>query len=222
MNHAYVDYLWDRWQRDGQAGDAHYPKTSDWDGQGDKGEIPRGHLLEDDMFPWVGNAQGYKTKRTWTAEFLPDTKSEEPRRPIDVLDTENLRHDPDFNYRYQPPKVRFATVKKILDDLIEQWEADRERPPKLAQKHLNPDFGWQTRDQLRDGFARNGIRLIEPAMIGNDNAEDTNLIRILRGPLRDFPRMPHNGPYLAAEEIDTIAAWIDDGCLNDIEPPPTS
>lgn len=219
LNHAYVDYLWYCWQQDGHVGPNYYPKTSDWDGNGEKGEIPRGHLLKDAMYPWVGDAKGYRTTRTNAKMFLPDTRNELPRRPIDVLDTLNLVHDSDFNYRYERPKVRFGTVQKILDKLIVQWEHKWSRPAKLVEKHLNPQFGWETRDQLRDGFARNNIRLIQPEMIGGESGESTNLIRILRGPLRSFPQMPRNGPFLSEDEIDTIATWIDDGCLDDSEVP---
>ena len=220
LNHAYVDYLWDRWQRDGHQGADHYPKTQDWDGQAMSSAIPRNHLLADPMYPWVGGASGYASGMTEAHAFLPDPSAEPVRYPSDVLDTASLVHDAAFNYRYEPPRVRFGTVKAILDQLMADWVADRGHPARLDIKHRNPDFGWQTRDQLRDAVAHQDFALIDSTMIGNGRAEATNLIRILRGPLHQFPRMPHNGPYLDADKIDVIAAWINAGCLTDTEPPP--
>ena len=103
LHHAYVDYLWDRWQRNGHAGADYYPSTDDWGGQGAAGDIGHGHLLHDPMFPWVGDTPGYASDVSFAAPFLPDTSGESPRHPIDVLDTANLAHDKDFNYEYAPP-----------------------------------------------------------------------------------------------------------------------
>ena len=202
LNHAFVDYLWDRWQRNGHAGSAYYPKTQDWDGTGLPGEIPRGHLLEDALYPWVGAAAGdYEADVARVRHFLPDVSGEPPRRPIDVMDTENLALDPAFNFRYQDPLPRFGKVKRILDALVARWEADRGRPPDLINRHQNGLFGWADRDQLRDAIAR-GLRLLQPDLVGNGRAEETNLIRILRARLNQFPRMPHNGPYMSDDDID--------------------
>ena len=219
LNHAYVDYLWDRWQRDGHAGALFYPITQDWDGTGMPGEIPRGHLLNDALYPWVGSdAPHYVADFKQTHHFLPDVSRETPRCPVDLLQTDNLKLDPAFNYQYQDPLPRFSKVKKILDDIIADWTADRSRSPNLVSVHQDVQFGWADRDQLRDGVAR-GRPLIAPEMIGNNRAEETNLIRILRGRLNQFPRMPHNGPYVTNTNIDFVASWIDHGCLDDVEPP---
>ena len=220
LNHAYVDYLWDRWQRDGHQGANFYPSTRNWDGQALPDVIPRNHLLGDPMYPWVGSAPGYVSEIAEAHAFLPDTSAEPARHPRDVLDTENLVHDADLNYRYEPPRVRFGTVKAILDQLMADWAAHHGHPARLDIKHRNPDFGWQNRDELRDAVAHQDFPLIDRGMIGNGRAESTNLVRILRGRLHHFPRMPHRGPYLDPDKIDLIAAWIDHGCLTDTEPPP--
>ena len=220
LNHAYVDHLWDRWQRAGHQGANHYPKTQDWDGQAPSNVIPRNHLLGDAMYPWVGGAAGYASEVEQTHAFLPDTSAEPARHPSDVLDTENLVLDAAFNYRYEPPRIRFGTVQAILDQLMADWVAHHGHPADLATMHRNPDFGWKTRDQLRDAVAHQDFPLIAREMIGNGRAESTNLIRILRGRLHHLPRMPHNGPYLDPDKIDLIAAWINHGCLTDTEPPP--
>lgn len=221
LNHAFVDYLWDSWQRRGHDGIAFYPQTDDWDGNGLPGEIPRGHLLHDSMYPWVGSkSSDYIADEERVRHFLPEVSAEDPRRPIDVLDTANLSFDPAFNYMYQPPLPRFAKVKQILDRQTKEWETDRGRPPELTNRHQNELFGWADRDQLLEAEARR-LPLIQPDMIGNDRAEETNLVRILRGRLRQFPRMPHNGPYMNDIDINFIASWIDNGCLDDAEPPST-
>jgi putative intracellular protease/amidase len=48
------------------------------------------------------------------------------------------------------------------------------------------------------------------------HADDSNLILILRGRLYvggiQFPRMPANGPYMAAEQVNALADWINRGC----------
>ena len=219
LNHAYVDYLWDRWQRDDHVGAAFYPSTQNWDGAGMPGEIPRGHLLRDALYPWVGSdASDYIADFKQTHHFLPNVSKEKPRHPVDLLETDNLSLDPNFNYLYQDPLPRFSKVKKILDDIIADWMADRGRSPNLFSVHHNAQFGWADRDQLRDGVAR-GRPLIAPEMIGNNRAEETNLVRILRSRLNQFPRMPHNGPYVTDTNIDFVASWIDHGCLDDVEPP---
>ncbi len=50
------------------------------------------------------------------------------------------------------------------------------------------------------------------------NSADSNLIKILKGPLtvggQSFPRMPVGGPFMTAEMIATLADWIDRGCPN--------
>ncbi len=217
LNHANVDRLWDRWQRDGHAGSGNYPRTQNWDGEGSPGEIPRGHLLEDALYPWVGDGSAaYQTQLGETERYLPDTSDEAPRRPLDLLDTENLAHDPDFNYRYAPPRVRFGAARAILDAAVEGWKDRTAREPRLFAKHSSPNFGWDTRDQLLAAEAR-GVRLIEASKIGNGRAEETHLVLVLRGMHPNFPPMPHNGPAVAPSEVDRLARWIDDGCLDESE-----
>ena len=219
LNHAYVDYLWDRWQRDGHGGASFYPSTQDWNGEGMPGEIPRGHLLDDALYPWVGNqAPNYIADFEQTHHFLPNVSGETARHPRDLLQTDDLRLDPQFNYQYQDPLPRFGKVKRILDNIISDWMTDRGRPPNLVHVHRDTQFGWADRDQLCNCVAR-GLPLIAPSLIGSNRAEETMLVQILRGRVNQFPRMPHNGPYLADADIDFVASWIDHGCLDAVEPP---
>ena len=71
-------------------------------------------------------------------------------------------------------------------------------------------IGWETKEELAESNPY-GKQLIESDKVGNDRAEETNLIRILRGPIGGFRRMPSRGPYLAPNEISEIAQWINAG-----------
>lgn len=51
-----------------------------------------------------------------------------------------------------------------------------------------------------------------PAVVKGDRAASL-LYRVLNGDTQTARRMPLGGPYLAAEQIDTIGQWIDDGLL---------
>ena len=71
-------------------------------------------------------------------------------------------------------------------------------------------IGWETKEELAESNPY-GKQLIEPEKVGSGKAGETNLIRILRGPIGGFRRMPSRGPYLSPDEISEIAQWIDAG-----------
>jgi hypothetical protein len=48
------------------------------------------------------------------------------------------------------------------------------------------------------------------------DADHSNLVQILKGPItvggEDFEQMPAGGPFLSADMISALAAWINRGC----------
>jgi tyrosinase len=90
MHHANVDRLWSIWQANmvqrhaGTTPPDHYPPQGDldpWQGS----PLPPGHNLDDFMWPWVGNTQGYAPEPAY-APLLIDYSQEPARRVRDVLD----------------------------------------------------------------------------------------------------------------------------------------
>lgn len=71
-------------------------------------------------------------------------------------------------------------------------------------------IGWVSKQDLAGSNPYNKV-LIEDDKVGNGRAEETNLVRILRGPIGGYRRMPSGGPYLSPDEIKEIAQWIDEG-----------
>jgi hypothetical protein len=100
-------------------------------------------------------------------------------------------------------------IKRILDNAMQRWQEASGREPKLAITHEG-HVGWETKKELAESNPY-GKQLIESDKVGNGRAEETNLIRILRGPIGGFRRMPSRGPYLSRDEIREIADWIDAG-----------
>lgn len=101
LHHANVDRIWDNWQKNMRAAHAgsndadHYPPDNDvtpWDGQ----PIPRGHRIDDALWPWVGGVSGYDaTGLTQAAkDLLPDTSADPAVTVRDVLDVAAM------DYRY--------------------------------------------------------------------------------------------------------------------------
>jgi hypothetical protein len=108
---------------------------------------------------------------------------------------------------------RFAEVKAILDFLV------RDRTENLTFIH-GDRFGWASIEDLREAIARprgstTGYPLIQSEMVGNGQAEETNLIRVLRGTLPGIYQMPFggdiDGDFATEDQIAIIAKWINDG-----------
>lgn len=106
-------------------------------------------------------------------------------------------------------ELRWPRIQKILNNSLERWKAENEREPRMRGAHEGT-IGWQTKEELASS-APYEKQLIEPDKVGNGRAAETNLIRILRGPIGGYRRMPSGGPYLSVDEILEIARWIDDG-----------
>ncbi len=108
------------------------------------------------------------------------------------------------------PASRFDRVSRILDDSI--------GGPDAQIGFHGPFWRGLDRDQLvaMEVF---GLPLLEPG-----NGATSNLVRALRGEApfgvdlpdppdgSQFSRMPAGMPPVAADDIDLIQAWIDDGC----------
>ena len=98
--------------------------------------------------------------------------------------------------------VYWPRVKAILDGIMERWKARWGREP-YPGIH---EYAWDTPQQLAAAVL-SGYRAIEPGVPGRE----THLVRSLRRGVGNFGKMPLQGPYLSAAEIDEIVAWIDAG-----------
>jgi hypothetical protein len=98
--------------------------------------------------------------------------------------------------------VYWPRVKAILDGIMERWKARWGREP-LPGIH---EYTWETPQQLATTVL-SGFRAIEPGVPGRD----THLVRSLARGVGGFGKMPLQGPFLSASELDEIAAWIDAG-----------
>jgi hypothetical protein len=106
-------------------------------------------------------------------------------------------------------ELRWPRIKEILDNSLERWKAEHGRDPRMRGAH-DGHIGWETKEELATS-APYEKRLIDEDKVGNGRSAETNLIRILRGPIGGYRRMPSGGPYLSPDEISEIARWIDDG-----------
>jgi hypothetical protein len=115
--------------------------------------------------------------------------------------------------------VTFAEVQAVLDEAIDGWRQRTGREPNLTGAHDSPNFGWTTRQQLLDAAALD-YRLIDPSLIGNGRAAETNLIIALSNTdgVDGLGQMPNGGPYLPQTKIDLIAQWINEGALEQPKP----
>ena len=105
--------------------------------------------------------------------------------------------------------VHWPRIKEILDKALERWKLENGREPKMKASHEG-NIGWETKDKLA-ASAPYGKCLVEADKVGNGQAQETNLVRILRGHIGGYRRMPSGGPYLSNEEIGEIVEWIDEG-----------
>src|SRR4051794_39596487 len=97
------------------------------------------------------------------------------------------------------PKVTFTEVQDVLKTAIKGWRnKNGNAVPDLTGRHNDPQFGWDTKQQLLAATAK-GFRLIEPEKIGKNPAqgEDTNLVKALRDPdgVDENGQMPDDGPF---------------------------
>ena len=96
-----------------------------------------------------------------------------------------------------------------MDSALQRWEAENGRQPKMKASHEG-QIGWETKEELAASEPY-GKRLIDAEKVGNGQSQETNLVRILRGPIGGYRRMPSGGPYLSSDQIEEIAEWIDAG-----------
>lgn len=104
---------------------------------------------------------------------------------------------------------RWPRIREILDGSLERWAAEHGREPKMKAVHEG-HIGWETKEELAESTVF-GLQLIEPEMVGNGRAEETNLIKILRRNIGGYRRMPSRGPYIPEDEIREIVDWINAG-----------
>lgn len=103
----------------------------------------------------------------------------------------------------------YSDVRKLLDDFVTAHDIDV-----IGSRHGSfwSDLSY---DQFVNGDVPNvtSVRILVPG-----SSDQSNVIRILRGPLtingRTYRRMPGGGPYLPDDLIAAIADWIDRNCPN--------
>lgn len=102
----------------------------------------------------------------------------------------------------------FAQIAEILDNAVEAWATRTGRNPNLARHDL--EFGWQSREQLLSSVAF-GLPLISEEHIANKTGDQSNLVVALQSGVAPYPRMPIQGPFVSADDISRIVAWINSG-----------
>jgi hypothetical protein len=125
--------------------------------------------------------------------------------------------------------TNFARVRTILNNAMTAWANDpnndptNDPPNHLKRKHMPPnpskfpnlyDQNF-SRDDLVNGIARD-TRLIQDGILPplgqvGTQGNNANIIKVLRGTLPGFPRMPDGGPYISDPEIAEIVDWINHG-----------
>ncbi|HYV34052.1 MAG TPA: hypothetical protein VE988_00020 [Gemmataceae bacterium] len=108
----------------------------------------------------------------------------------------------------------FQGVRDFINKFLTDHSIDVSSAPHM-------DF-WNT--MTYDDFVNGSVPgLLDPTGLPLDvkilvkgNAKESNLIKILQGPLtvsgQMFPQMPFGGDKMKPEEIAEIAGWIDCGC----------
>lgn len=103
----------------------------------------------------------------------------------------------------------FDRVREILDNSIVAWEAAKGKSDLSGH---GASFSWATKVALLAAEGH-GERLIDPLLIGTDQASKAKLIVDLRtGIASPAFRMPLKGPFVPDAEIQEIEDWIRDGC----------
>jgi hypothetical protein len=105
--------------------------------------------------------------------------------------------------------ANWPRIKEILEGALERWKLENGREPKMKASHEG-NIGWETKEELA-ASAPYGKQLIDTDKVGNGRAYETNLVKIFRGPIGGYRRMPSGGPYLSSDEIGEIVDWIDAG-----------
>jgi hypothetical protein len=110
---------------------------------------------------------------------------------------------------YSQNPVSFTQVKSILDKLVK----GREENLTFVHGQL---FGWADKETLANAVVRPfgidpAFRLIDPALVGVGQADQTNLYKALTVGIGGYERMPFGGPYATNDELAIITAWIDAG-----------
>jgi len=112
--------------------------------------------------------------------------------------------------------ANWPRIKEILEGALERWKLENGREPKMKASHEG-NIGWETKEELA-ASAPYGKQLIDTDKVGNGRAYETNLVKIFRGPIGGYRRMPSGGPYLSSDEIGEIGDeigeivdWIDAG-----------
>ena len=78
FHHCNIDRLWSEWQKNGHQGTAFYPDAASGEDEG--------HKINDPMWPWVGNIQGYKSNLLPSDTPIPDFSTINARVAADVMD----------------------------------------------------------------------------------------------------------------------------------------
>jgi photosystem II stability/assembly factor-like uncharacterized protein len=113
-----------------------------------------------------------------------------------------------------PQLYSFADVQAFFNNFIQSNGTDVSGAP--HKDFWNMDYGSFVNGDV-PGVP--GVKILVPG-----NANDSNLIKILRGPLTvnggTYPQMPADGsPFMAPNLIDALADWINRNCPNPTAPP---
>jgi hypothetical protein len=165
----------------------------------------------------------------WAIQSEADPAVDNPNNP--GLPADRLQALRDTWMSLPVEKLDWAFVnhrgRAPMADLLPQWNAELGRYARVQQllsdaagdgqpQHLGSDFlptGRFWERPYADFMALTtiwGLQLI--ADPGPNRGERSNLVKILKADLPDFPRMPLNRPPLADGDIQFVQDWIDADC----------
>jgi hypothetical protein len=104
----------------------------------------------------------------------------------------------------------FQRIKDILDQGLATWEQQN------GQADLSghgATFKWDTKDNLLAAVGH-GKHLIQPELIGKDGGQTNLVIDLRTGISSPALRMPKGGPFIPDPQVQEIADWITQGCLD--------